>query len=216
MSAHGPSRDDAQPWSRALGDTGSRRSAPGLLERGQGLVGRVRAYLGASAWSSLAGRALLFVLGLLVLAWIGRTATAAAPPAAAHREATADAGAGHSLSPASALPPPPPPPPTPVPTVASPAPPPATGGTTSHARATADDPVYVNHASAEELRRLPGVGPKRAEAIIALRQRMGRFQRVEDLLRVKGVGRTTLRKWRPLVRLDAPTRRDDNADGGTP
>jgi competence protein ComEA len=71
--------------------------------------------------------------------------------------------------------------------------------------------VYVNHASAEELRRLPGVGPKRADAIIALRQRMGRFQRVEDLLRVKGVGRATLRKWRPLLRLDAPAPPDAGA-----
>ncbi|MBX3206921.1 MAG: ComEA family DNA-binding protein [Labilithrix sp.] len=76
----------------------------------------------------------------------------------------------------------------------------------------------MNHASADELRRLPGVGPKRAEAIVALRQRMGRFQRVEDLLRVKGVGRTTLRKWRPLLRLDAPARREETAaaDGGAP
>ena len=63
----------------------------------------------------------------------------------------------------------------------------------------------------EELRRLPGVGPKRAEAIVALRQRMGRFQRVEDLLRVKGIGRATLRKWRPLLRLDAPAAGDAGA-----
>jgi hypothetical protein len=33
---------------------------------------------------------------------------------------------------------------------------------------------------------------------------MGRFQRVEDLLRIKGIGRAALKKWRPLVRLDAP------------
>lgn len=64
--------------------------------------------------------------------------------------------------------------------------------------------MYINHASVDELRRLPGVGAKRAEAILAVRQRLGRFHRVEDLLRVKGVGRTTLKKWRPLVRLDAP------------
>lgn len=71
--------------------------------------------------------------------------------------------------------------------------------------------MYVNYASMEELRRLPGVGPKRAEAIVALRQRMGRFQRVEDLLRVKGIGRATLRKWRPLLRLDAPATADAGA-----
>jgi competence protein ComEA len=55
-----------------------------------------------------------------------------------------------------------------------------------------------------ELRRLPGVGEKRADAILVVRKRLGRFSRVEDLLRVKGVGRATLRKWRPLVRLEPP------------
>jgi competence protein ComEA len=64
--------------------------------------------------------------------------------------------------------------------------------------------VYLNYASADELRRLPGCGPKRADAILAMRQRMGKFQRVEDLLRIKGIGRAAVRKWRPLVRLDAP------------
>jgi competence protein ComEA len=87
-------------------------------------------------------------------------------------------------------------------------------GSASHGRATATEPVYLNQASVEELRRLPGVGPKRAEAILVLRQRLGRFQRVEDLLRVKGVGRGAVKKWRPLVRLDAPTA-PSSADGGS-
>jgi competence protein ComEA len=165
-------------------------------------VEQLRALVRTSPWTSLAGRAVLFSVGLVVLAWIGRVATAATlTPVAARAEATADAGiiapdpATVPRAPATAiaLPAPSPPP------AQAPAPAAAAG-----ARATPEDPVYLNHASAEQLRRLPGVGPKRAEAIVALRQRVGRFQRVEDLLRVKGVGRTTLRKWRPLVRLDAP------------
>jgi competence protein ComEA len=83
---------------------------------------------------------------------------------------------------------------------------------TSATRATPEDPVYVNYASAEELRRLPGVGPKRADAIVALRGRMGRFQRVEDLMRVKGIGRATIKKLRPLIRLGEPPAKD----AGTP
>ncbi|WP_169927919.1 ComEA family DNA-binding protein [Labilithrix luteola] len=62
--------------------------------------------------------------------------------------------------------------------------------------------MYLNTASEEDLRRLPGVGAKRAEAILALRRRVGRFQRLEDLMRVKGIGRAAIRKWRPLVRLE--------------
>lgn len=64
--------------------------------------------------------------------------------------------------------------------------------------------VVLNEATTEELQTLPGVGPKRAEAILSLRQRLGRFKRVEDLLRVKGIGNASLRRLKPLVVLDAP------------
>jgi competence protein ComEA len=63
--------------------------------------------------------------------------------------------------------------------------------------------VVLNEASADDLQRLPGIGPKKAQAILALRQRMGRFRQVEDLMKVKGIGRTTIKRIRPLVRLDA-------------
>lgn len=89
----------------------------------------------------------------------------------------------------------------PAPSPAPPLPPPLPPRTIT-ARATPEAPVYLNEADEAELRRLPGVGVKRATGILELRQRVGRFRRVEDLLRVKGVGRGTLRKWRPLVRVD--------------
>jgi competence protein ComEA len=71
-------------------------------------------------------------------------------------------------------------------------------------QASPDDPVILNTATADDLRRLPGVGEKRASLILALRTRLGRFRAVEDLLKVKGIGRATLKRLRPLVRLDAP------------
>jgi competence protein ComEA len=70
--------------------------------------------------------------------------------------------------------------------------------------ASADDPVILNTALADELRRLPGIGAKRADAIVALRTRLGRFRAIEDLLKVKGIGRAMLKRLRPLVRLDGP------------
>jgi competence protein ComEA len=162
-------------------------------DRVRAFVERVR----ASAWAGVAARAVLIVLGLTVLAWLGR-GTVAAPAMAstlsdAGVEGVGDAGA--SVAPARVVPSSVAPPVATVAAGASPA---------GHARATPEDPVYLNAAGVEDLRRLPGVGPKRAEAIVALRQRIGRFQRVEELLRVKGIGRTTVRKWRPLVRLDTP------------
>lgn len=64
--------------------------------------------------------------------------------------------------------------------------------------------LVLNTASAAELDRLPGVGPKRAEEIVRLRERMGRFRRLSDLLRVRGVGPKTLKKWQDLVLVDPP------------
>jgi competence protein ComEA len=69
-------------------------------------------------------------------------------------------------------------------------------------RASADDPVVLNTATEADLRRLPGIGPKRAEAILALRARLGRFHALEDMLKVKGLGRATLKRLRPLLRVD--------------
>jgi len=61
--------------------------------------------------------------------------------------------------------------------------------------------VNLNTATADDLERLPGIGPSKAQAILALRQRMGRFQRVEDVLRVRGIGRVTFRHLRPMLSL---------------
>lgn len=156
----------------------------------------------ASAWTAVGVKVGAVVVALVVLGWIGRTAAAGVSPASttSPERSEADAAApavatviavdaGTSLS-------------LPAPAVA--AKPAATAATGSRGRASTTEPVFLNHASVDELRRLPGVGPKRAEAILVLRQRLGRFQRVEDLLRVKGIGRGAVKKWRPLVRLDTP------------
>lgn len=69
---------------------------------------------------------------------------------------------------------------------------------------TGDGRVILNLANLEDLRHLPGVGAKRAEAILALRTRLGRFKQVNDLLRVKGIGVRGLKRIMPHVVLDAP------------
>lgn len=80
----------------------------------------------------------------------------------------------------------------------------STSTTTSASQASPAAPVILNTATAEDLRRLPGVGPKRAEAILALRSRLGRFRSIDELMRVKGLGRKTLQRLRPLLRIDPP------------
>ncbi len=55
--------------------------------------------------------------------------------------------------------------------------------------------VSLNRASLAELEALPGVGPELARRIVEHRP----YLRVEDLLRVPGIGPKTLARLRPLV-----------------
>ena len=69
---------------------------------------------------------------------------------------------------------------------------------------TPDGKVILNVASADELTKLPGVGMKRAAAIVALRVKLKRFKHPTDLLRVKGIGPRGLQRMLPHLVLDAP------------
>jgi competence protein ComEA len=60
-------------------------------------------------------------------------------------------------------------------------------------------PVNVNTAGAEELDTLPGVGPSTAAAILEFRRENGPFQRVEDLLEVRGIGEKKLAAMRDRI-----------------
>jgi competence protein ComEA len=60
------------------------------------------------------------------------------------------------------------------------------------------EPIDVNHATAAELRRLPGIGPTLSQRIIQTRQQQP-FRSVEDLRRVWGIGAKTLERLRPYV-----------------
>lgn len=54
--------------------------------------------------------------------------------------------------------------------------------------------VSANHAGAEELCTVKGIGPKLAAAIIDERERNGAFRYWEDLICVRGIGEKSLRK----------------------
>ena len=57
--------------------------------------------------------------------------------------------------------------------------------------------VDINHASKSELAYLDGVGPERAEAIIAHRP----YKTPEDLKKVPGIGAKTFEKMKPRVKV---------------
>lgn len=76
--------------------------------------------------------------------------------------------------------------------------------------ATLTGTVNVNTATADELQLLPGIGEKRARAVIAMRKQRGGFKSVSELTDVKGIGEAALAKLRPFARIEGKTtaRRD--------
>ena len=70
-------------------------------------------------------------------------------------------------------------------------------------KVTADsgEQVALNTATEADLQRLPGVGPSMAGRILAYRQSAGRFEKVEDLMQVTGIGPKKFAKIAPLVKL---------------
>ncbi len=69
-----------------------------------------------------------------------------------------------------------------------------------------DGRVVLNLATSEDLHKLHGIGVKRAEAILALRARLGgKFHSLSELLRVKGLGRKTLARLHDKLLLDPPS-----------
>jgi len=67
-----------------------------------------------------------------------------------------------------------------------------------------DQPIDLNTAGAEELDRLPGVGPVTAQRILEHRAQHGLFGSVDELTEVKGIGPATLEKIRPHAFVSEP------------
>ena len=79
------------------------------------------------------------------------------------------------------------------------------GGATGAGGATngaASQQININLASVVELEQLPGVGPATAKAIVAYREKFGAFLKVEDLLKVRGIGPAKLSEILPRARVN--------------
>lgn len=62
--------------------------------------------------------------------------------------------------------------------------------------------VNPNSAGVEMLAKIPGLDEKIAKEIIVLREQMGDFQNLDDLLEVKGMTKELLEKVKPYISLD--------------
>jgi len=59
--------------------------------------------------------------------------------------------------------------------------------------------VNINTASASELETLPRVGPKVAQRIIDFRTKNGNFKKVEEIMKVQGIGEKVFENIRDLI-----------------
>lgn len=64
---------------------------------------------------------------------------------------------------------------------------------------TPQELVDINTATAEDLQKVPGIGETLARRIIEFREEHGRFEKVDDLLNVRGIGVASLEKLRRYV-----------------
>jgi competence protein ComEA len=64
--------------------------------------------------------------------------------------------------------------------------------------------VNVNDADVDTLQLIPGIGPSRADAIVAYRKQHT-FKRIDDLTRIRGIGRKSLTAMRPFLTISGPS-----------
>ncbi len=65
-----------------------------------------------------------------------------------------------------------------------------------------NDLVNINQATEVELMTLPGIGPKKADAIIQFRTDHGSFESPEAIMEVSGIGQKTYEQLSPYIRVD--------------
>lgn len=56
------------------------------------------------------------------------------------------------------------------------------------------DKINLNTATVEQLQTLPGIGPSIAKSIVDHRTKVGKFNRIEEVINVKGVGEKKFQK----------------------
>jgi competence protein ComEA len=179
-------------------DGGGRAATPAA----RGILGALVRAAKNSVWAPIALKALGVLFGMLALAAIGASSIARGSGVAANAPTAHPASriAAAGVAPFDA-------PPDAGTGAAADAGGDAAAGAGAGATSaiTADGKVILNRAGVDDLRRIPGVGPKRAQAIVDLRARLGgRFKRLADLLRVKGIGTRSLKKMEAYVVLDVP------------
>jgi len=72
--------------------------------------------------------------------------------------------------------------------------------------------VNINTANKTELQKLKRIGPKKAERIIQYRLEHGDFKRIQDLTKVKGIGKKTVENLKDDIEITTKIKLNDESD----
>jgi competence protein ComEA len=72
------------------------------------------------------------------------------------------------------------------------------------AKASDAVPLNINTATAAQLEKLPGIGPRTAARIIEYRQKNGGFKKVEELMNVRGLAEKSFLRLKSQVTVAPP------------
>ncbi|MFC2166106.1 ComEA family DNA-binding protein [Acidobacteriota bacterium] len=64
---------------------------------------------------------------------------------------------------------------------------------------TPEKKIDINTASVSELQKLPRIGEKVAQRIVDFRKQHGDFKKIEEIMKVKGVGEKTFKLIKDLI-----------------
>ena len=70
---------------------------------------------------------------------------------------------------------------------------------TGKMQAASIEPVNINKADVETLATLEGIGKDRAQKIVEYREKNGPFQKPEDIMKVKGIGKKIFEKNKDFI-----------------
>jgi competence protein ComEA len=65
--------------------------------------------------------------------------------------------------------------------------------------------VNINTAPASELETLPRIGPKVAQRIVDFRTKNGNFKRIEEIMKIQGIGEKVYEQIKDLITIGAET-----------
>jgi competence protein ComEA len=136
--------------------------------------------------SSLLVRVAMVALTMGLVCWIGWTIPASRDAEMLHAEGPGETNQSPLL---------PVPPSTPEVQVT----PPSQRHMREFARPSAPLTLDVNRANQRDFQRLPGIGPVLARRIVEYRESQGAFHDIEQLRRVKGIGKKTFERIRAFV-----------------